>query len=177
MPPKPPGELAESAEVTRRLMYPGLLNHWFIACRSSQLRRRPIARTVLGQSLALFRAGSGLAAALVDRCPHRNVPLSAGRVTGDCLACPYHGWEFDAQGACRAVPGLANDSTAFGGADDTEQPAARNATALPTAEQDGFVWVYHGAGAPAGPPPHFAHLGGGGSAASGYATFTGEATL
>ena len=150
-------------------MYPGLLNHWFIACRSSQLRRRPLARTVLGQPLALFRAASGQAAALVDRCPHRNVPLSEGRVTGDCLACPYHGWEFDGQGLCRAVPGL----DPWGAeAESAEQPEARNAAAVPTAEQDGFVWIYHGTGAPAGPPPRFAHLG-----EAGYATFSGEATL
>jgi phenylpropionate dioxygenase-like ring-hydroxylating dioxygenase large terminal subunit len=160
-------------------LYPGLLNHWFIACRSSQLRRRPLARTLLGQPLALFRAGSGQAAALVDRCPHRNVPLSQGRVTGECLACPYHGWEFDGQGLCRAVPGLVEGAPS-GQAEDTDQPQARNAIAVPTAEQDGFVWIYHGAGAPASapagvpasPPPRFAHLG-----ETGYAAFSGEATL
>ena len=148
-------------------MYPGLLNHWFIACRSAQLRRHPLARMVLGQPLALFRAGSGQAAALVDSCPHRNVPLSAGRVTGECLACPYHGWEFDAQGVCRAVPGLSDDET-----ETAEQPEARNAAAVPTCEQDGCVWVYHGMGAPAGPPPRLAHLG-----EPGYAAFSGEALL
>src|SRR5579859_916411 len=158
-------------------MYAGLQNQWFIACRSSQLRRRPLARTVLGQPLVLFRS-SGPAAALVDRCPHRNVPLSAGRVTGERLACPYHGWEFDGQGVCRSVPGLVaadaaatGDETAAG--DETArnneltaedgpahaQPEALNATAVPTAEQDGCVWVYHGAGAPTSPPPRFAYLG------------------
>ena len=82
------------------LSLPGLHNQWFIACRSSQLRRRPLARTVLGRPLVLFRPGPGQAAALVDRCPHRNVPLSHGRVAGGRLACPYHGWEFDRQGIC-----------------------------------------------------------------------------
>ena len=57
-------------------------------------------------------------------------------------------------------------------AESAEQPEARNAAAVPTAEQDGFVWIYHGTGAPAGPPPRFAHLG-----EAGYATFSGEATL
>ena len=158
-------------------MYPGLHNQWFIACRSSQLRRRPLARTVLGQPLVLFRGGGGQAAALVDRCPHRNVPLSAGRVTGGRLACPYHGWEFDGQGMCQAVPGLvtADEPAAGNGPADAAPPAApeaRNAAAVPTAEQDGCVWVYHGAGAPAGPPPRFAHLG-----EAGYTAFSGEATL
>jgi len=146
-------------------MYAGLENQWFIACRSSQLRGRPLARTVLGQPVVLFRSSGGQAAALVDRCPHRNVPLSQGRVRGERLACPYHGWEFDGQGVCRAVPGLAEE-------DDAVQPEARNAAAVPTTEQDGWVWMYHGASAPAGPPPRFAHLG-----EAGYAAFSGEASL
>jgi phenylpropionate dioxygenase-like ring-hydroxylating dioxygenase large terminal subunit len=107
----------------------------------------------------------------VDRCPHRNVPLSQGRVTGGRLACSYHGWEFDAQGLCRAVPGLAAADD-LAREDAPTQPEARNAAAVPTAEQDGCVWVYHGSGAPAGPPPRFAHLG-----EPGYTAFSGEATL
>jgi phenylpropionate dioxygenase-like ring-hydroxylating dioxygenase large terminal subunit len=80
----------------------------------------------------LFRDGAGRPAALVDRCPHRNAPLSAGRVAGGLLACGYHGWRFDGAGTCREVPGL-------GGIADRK---SRHATAHPAVEQDGFVWVY-----------------------------------
>jgi phenylpropionate dioxygenase-like ring-hydroxylating dioxygenase large terminal subunit len=76
-----------------------------VACTSAELRDRPLARTVLDTPLALFRSGER-AAALVDRCPHRNAPLSGGRVAGEMIACPYHGWTFDAEGRCGAVPGL-----------------------------------------------------------------------
>ena len=52
----------------------------------------------------------GKAAALYDVCPHRRVPLSAGRVTsgpgGDVLECGYHGWSYDRQGACARIPAL-----------------------------------------------------------------------
>jgi phenylpropionate dioxygenase-like ring-hydroxylating dioxygenase large terminal subunit len=44
--------------------------------------------------------------ALWDRCPHRLVPLSQGAVVGDRLQCRYHGYEFDADGACRHIPAL-----------------------------------------------------------------------
>ncbi len=59
---------------------------------------------VAGTSIALFRSTSGLAG-LIDRCPHRNYPLSLGRVVGNHLECPYHGWGFAGDGKCVQVPG------------------------------------------------------------------------
>jgi phenylpropionate dioxygenase-like ring-hydroxylating dioxygenase large terminal subunit len=82
--------------------------------------------------LVLFRDGDGRATALLDRCPHRNVPLSAGRLAGGLLECGYHGWRFDETGTCRLVPALASEP----------DRRARRATHYPTVEQDGFVWVY-----------------------------------
>jgi len=106
---------------------------WFIACTSAELKNRPLARMIQGTPLVLFRAESGRAAALVDRCPHRNVPLSLGRVDGGQLECRYHGWRFDGGGTCRAVPGLCSGEP---------EARARKASAFPVVEQDGFVWVY-----------------------------------
>ena len=110
-----------------------LPRHWYVACRSADVADRPIARTVLGVPLVIFRGEGGAPAALLDRCPHRNVPLSLGRVVGERrLECAYHGWRFDGSGACRLVPGLA-------GGDDAPD---RRALAFPTREVGGFVWVY-----------------------------------
>jgi len=110
-----------------------LSRYWYVACRSQSLGKRPLPRTVLGTPLVLFRGESGRAAALLDRCPHRNVPLSAGRVLSDgLLECAYHGWQFDGQGVCRLVPGLCT------GGDEKQ----RRAVSFPVIEQDGFVWVY-----------------------------------
>ncbi len=105
---------------------------WFIACSSRELRARPIARTVQNVPLVLFRTGDGQPAALVDRCPHRNVPLSLGRVRGQALECRYHGWQFDRQGTCVCIPGLVAEVAA----------KSRNATAYACREQQGYVWVY-----------------------------------
>ncbi|MEA2716092.1 MAG: hypothetical protein QOI99_409 [Actinomycetota bacterium] len=117
---------------------------WYVACLSGDLRRtRPLARTVLGVRLALFRDEAGRAAAVLDRCPHRNVPLSIGQVCDGQLQCAYHGWRFDGTGACRAVPGLVGD---------VHGRQARRVDAFPTAEHDGFVWVWPTAGAAAAPP-------------------------
>jgi phenylpropionate dioxygenase-like ring-hydroxylating dioxygenase large terminal subunit len=106
---------------------------WYVACFSSDLRQKPIARTVCGTPLALFRAAGGRPVAVLDRCPHRNVPLSCGKVREGLLECCYHGWRFDADGACRAIPGLDDR--------DGVDRRARRATTYPTVEQHGLVWV------------------------------------
>ncbi len=127
-----------------------LPNHWYVACLASDLgRRRPVARTVLGIRMAVFRDEDGRAAAVLDRCPHRNTPLSIGTVCDGQLQCAYHGWRFDGTGACRLVPGLVGD--------DADR-RARRVDWFPAAERDGFVWVWPVAGAAgaagvAAPPP------------------------
>lgn len=127
-----------------------LADQWFIACESRSLRDRPRAATVQDVPLVLFRDGAGRPGALEDRCPHRNAPLTAGRVRGGELQCAYHGWRFDAGGACVAVPGLAGPPEA----------RATRATAFPCVESDGFVWVYTTSGGePVRSPPRFPHAG------------------
>jgi phenylpropionate dioxygenase-like ring-hydroxylating dioxygenase large terminal subunit len=128
-----------------------LPDQWFILARSRELRRKPLPRTLMGTPLVLFRDAEGRAATLLDRCPHRNVPLSMGRVAPDgCLECPYHGWRFDGAGACTRVPSLAS---AVGDA------RARQCASYPTVEQQGFVWVYSSAGeSPASRPHRFARM-------------------
>ena len=109
-----------------------LARFWYVACRSADLKDRPLARDVLGVPLVLFRAQEGKAAALLDRCPHRNVPLSLGRVVaGGRLECAYHGWQFEGGGRCAHIPGLL-------GSEGKE----RRAPAAAVREQDGFIWVY-----------------------------------
>jgi nitrite reductase/ring-hydroxylating ferredoxin subunit len=105
---------------------------WYIACESQQLNDKPLAVTLLDTPLVLFRNHSGRAGALLDRCPHRNVPLSLGAVKGENLECVYHGWQFDRRGICQAVPGLVGEQKATG----------RRVPAFAVREQDGFVWVY-----------------------------------
>lgn len=123
---------------------------WYPACQSSDLGpSKPHAITLMDTPLVLFRDASGVPHALLDRCPHRNVPLSLGRVRPDgALQCGYHGWCFDGGGRCTAVPGLYEGATA-GGAD----AAARTVPAHATTEQHGFVWLWGEAHAePSGRP-------------------------
>jgi phenylpropionate dioxygenase-like ring-hydroxylating dioxygenase large terminal subunit len=66
---------------------------------------RPFRATVASQSWAIAKLG-GQWRAFHDRCPHRRVQLSQGRIDGDEIECGYHGWRFDGSGACTSVPAL-----------------------------------------------------------------------
>ncbi len=107
-------------------------DEWYPVALSDRLRRQPFGAMLFGTPLVVFRSGDGSVAALVDRCPHRNVPLSLGRVRGENLQCNYHGWEFDREGNCRAIPGLVGDVRSH----------ERRATAFACVESQGFVWAW-----------------------------------
>lgn len=124
---------------------------WYPVCRARELRGgRPLAVTLLGTPLALYRGDDGRPAALLDRCPHRNVPLTTGKVVGDTLECGYHGWRFDAEGACRRVPGLCGEADTRG----------RRVAAHAARESDGYIWVWGAPDTtPTAEPYRFPHLG------------------
>lgn len=54
----------------------GLLNHWCLVCRSSDLGAKPVRLTRLGRAIALWRDPAGRPYAVEDFCPHRGARLS-----------------------------------------------------------------------------------------------------
>ena len=125
-----------------------LKEYWYIAARAPELRTKPLARTVLGVPLVLFRQADGAAAALIDRCAHRNMALSRGRVCAGNIECPYHGWRYRGDGTCVEIPSLSD------GQASSEDISVRS---FKTVEKDGFVWVYMGSNIPRQDPRSFAH--------------------
>jgi phenylpropionate dioxygenase-like ring-hydroxylating dioxygenase large terminal subunit len=82
-----------------------LKNFWYALELSSAVGLSPRLLTVLGQELVLFRSDvDGKVVALSNRCPHRGGALANGTVEHDCVRCPYHGWTFQHDGACTAIP-------------------------------------------------------------------------
>lgn len=88
--------------------------------------------TICAQTLVMFRCADGEVAALEDRCPHRQLPLSKGKRIGDTIQCGYHGMTFGADGACVRVPGQSN------------LPKSAYVDSYPVLERHGIVFVWMG---------------------------------
>ena len=109
-----------------------LRNCWYVAAWDNEVGREPFARTILNEPVVLFRIESGEAVALEDRCCHRQLPLSLGRIIGDGLQCGYHGLEFDRTGACVQVPG------------QTKVPLDARVKSYPIVEKWNWIWIWMG---------------------------------
>jgi vanillate monooxygenase len=107
-------------------------NCWYVAACATELGETPLARTLLGRPVLLYRTESGRAVALEDRCCHRNLPLSQGRREGDGIRCGYHGLKFDSGGNCIEIPG------------QKEIPADARIQSYPAIEKWDFVWIWMG---------------------------------
>ena len=89
------------APAVRCCRYRPGLRHWHPLLHARDLGRKPLARTLAGERLVLFRTASGRPAAVAETCPHRRMSLAVGRVRGEQLVCAYHGWGFGPEGAIR----------------------------------------------------------------------------
>jgi phenylpropionate dioxygenase-like ring-hydroxylating dioxygenase large terminal subunit len=105
---------------------------------------KPHALQLLGLNVVLWRDGQRQWQCFADACPHRLAPLSEGRIEADgTLLCAYHGWRFDAQGACTKIP---QSQTPELEALHRNNPKAC-AIAYPTQEAQGLLWVWAESGA------------------------------
>ncbi|MBX3025479.1 Rieske 2Fe-2S domain-containing protein [bacterium] len=114
-----------------------LRRYWHPVAASVELRAgTALPVRLLGEDLALFRAGDGALGLLDARCPHRGASLAHGVVDDCSLRCAYHGWRFDAAGACLEVPTLRGDAAGL-----RERARTR---AYPTQELGGLIFAYLG---------------------------------
>jgi phenylpropionate dioxygenase-like ring-hydroxylating dioxygenase large terminal subunit len=129
---------------------------WYVAATSDDLGSVPLARTLLGRDIVLWRATNGPAVAFDDRCAHRGFPLSDGHIDGARLVCEYHGCTYGADGTCVHVP------------TQPEVPSGMSVRAYPIVEEPPFVWIWVGpaAAAPGSRPPRTQWL-----SEAGWATF------
>ena len=127
---------------------------WYILCRASKLKQAPLRLPFAGVALVAFRSGDGSIGVLEDRCAHRAAPLSGGKVCGQHVQCPYHGWEYDRHGRVAQVPALAQCPEKWQGI---------RVGAWQACEQQGFIWIRHETTTGSAPgikprPPQFAHF-------------------
>jgi len=111
------------------------MNFWYPAVLADKLEEKPLKLTMLGQDFVVFRDSQGQARCLANTCVHRGGSLSGGKVKGDCIQCPYHGWQFDGEGKCQKIPSLGKDA---------KIPARARADAYPVIEKYGIVFAFLG---------------------------------
>jgi len=131
----PPANLsALMAQVTESILLSILKNAWYAAAFSDEVIDKPLSRTLIERKVALFRGEDGKVGMILDRCPHRFAPLSAGRQDGDTLECPYHGLRFNRAGECVYNPHS-----------KTKGPLrAADIPSWPVMERYGIIWFWPG---------------------------------
>lgn len=111
------------------------INFWYPICTTEELNEESPRRVeLLGVRLAAFRDTEGNAQVLADTCVHRGGSLSTGKVIGDCIQCPYHGWEFNGDGQCTKIPSMP----------DQKPPARAKVDSYPVQEKYGIVFAFLG---------------------------------
>jgi len=113
---------------------------WFTVAWSSELVAGTVKPLVyFGKSLVLFRTESGVPVLLDAHCPHLGAHLGiGGKVQGERITCPFHAWQFDAQGKCAAIPYA------------TKIPPRAQTPCHQLVEKNGVIMMWHDA---AGGPP------------------------
>ncbi|MDX1269765.1 MAG: Rieske 2Fe-2S domain-containing protein, partial [Oceanisphaera sp.] len=116
---------------------------WFGIAHSDELQPGDIkSLRYFGRELVLFRGEDGAVALVNAFCPHLGAHLGQGQVSGEHIVCPFHAWEFDAEGQvanipyCEQMPGRAKEGAPL--------------RAYPTVERNHMIYAwYH----PEGKPP------------------------
>jgi phenylpropionate dioxygenase-like ring-hydroxylating dioxygenase large terminal subunit len=126
---------------------PLLLNEWFaVAWTSSVPENKLLPLRVLGQDVVLWRTSDAVHA-WRDVCIHRGAKLSLGKISrsekGECVICPYHGWEYNSAGECVRIPAQPEQAP----------PSRARAETFAAREKYGLVWVC--LGKPKGDIPAF----------------------
>lgn len=81
-----------------------LINDWHVVARSQDVAEGQLVATrLLEEDLVLWRL-NGRILAWQDLCIHRGTRLSLGKVEGEAVVCPYHGWTYNAEGRCIRIP-------------------------------------------------------------------------
>lgn len=114
-------------------------NAWYVAAWAKEVGRELLKRNIMGEPIVFYRKNDGTPVALTDRCAHKLLPLSMGKLVNDNLQCGYHGMEYDCSGACVRIPG------------QDRIPATAKVRSFPLVERYNAIWIWMGDPAMADP--------------------------
>lgn len=120
--------------LTEELPFVALRRTWQPVANAADLAPGGVTgATLLETELVLARFADGRLLAADVACPHKGARLSAGCIREGELMCPYHGWRFDAAGACQSIPSLVEPNA--------EKMALSHLRSYAVQERYGFIWV------------------------------------
>tara|TARA_B100000700_G_scaffold109644_1_gene123601 strand:- start:2154 stop:3164 length:1011 start_codon:yes stop_codon:yes gene_type:complete len=109
-----------------------LKNFWYVVALGDDIDSNPISVKLLNEDLVIWRGFDGSLIAAVEKCPHRQAPLSHGHLENGCLVCPYHGWTFGESGKCINIPSSS---------DGVPIPSKAHLNTVEVIEKYGLVWL------------------------------------
>ena len=106
---------------------------WYTVGRSHELQIGDVTNvTAFDRELALYRTRSGAVVLQDAFCPHLGAHLGVeGRVVGESIRCPFHGWRFGTDGMCEEIPYC------------DEIPERARIRTWHTEEKHGQIWVWY----------------------------------
>ena len=110
-------------------------NFWYPMVASDELADKPVKVRCMGLDFVIFRSDDGKVNCLSNTCVHRGGSLAGGKLHGDRIACPYHGWQYSGAGECLKIPSLGKDARI---------PARTRIDAYPVQEKYGIVFAFLG---------------------------------
>ena len=127
-----PSTATRSVPAPSAASFPAYPVSWYFFGALEELRGGPVTKELFGQRLVAFRTAGGRVSVLDSRCCHLGTDLGRGQVVGESIQCPYHHWEFGADGCCTRIPA--------GG----EIPTFARQRCYPAEERHGYLFVFNG---------------------------------
>jgi phenylpropionate dioxygenase-like ring-hydroxylating dioxygenase large terminal subunit len=124
---------------------------WYSVSRSHELAVGEVKQVqAFDREMALYRTRSGVPVLQDAYCPHLGANMAIdGRVVGENIRCPFHGWRFGSDGKCNEIPYC------------EEIPDRASVRVWPTEEKNGeiYIWFHPENSAPQWDLPDLPELG------------------
>lgn len=113
-----------------------IYNQWYVILDSKELKnKKPLRIIRFNEKLSLWRDEEGNVCCIADKCCHRGVSLSCGRIINGKLECPFHGFIYDKSGMVTTIPANGKNSPV---------PEAMKVKSYKTFEEYGLIWIWWG---------------------------------
>jgi phenylpropionate dioxygenase-like ring-hydroxylating dioxygenase large terminal subunit len=113
-----------------------IYNQWYVILESKELKKqKPLLVIRFNEKLSLWRDEEGNVCCIADKCCHRGVSLSCGKINNGKLECPFHGFIYDKSGMVTKIPANGKNSPV---------PETLKVKSYKTFEDYGLIWTWWG---------------------------------